>query len=51
VGADNKFGHPSDEVLERLKERLDSQNIYRTDQHGTVEFTTEGERLWVEVGR
>ncbi|GAI41662.1 unnamed protein product, partial [marine sediment metagenome] len=30
AGADNKFGHPSDEVLERLKERLDPENIYRT---------------------
>ena len=51
VGADNKFGHPSDEVLERLKERLDTENIYRTDRHGTVEFVTDGERLWVKVGR
>ncbi len=49
VSADNKFGHPSDEVLERLKERLGSENIYRTDQHGTIEFITDGERLWVEV--
>jgi len=51
VGADNKFGHPSDEVLDRLKERLDPENIYRTDEQGTIEFTTDGERLWVEVGR
>lgn len=49
VSADNKFGHPSDEVLERLKERLGSENIYRTDQHGTIEFITDGGRLWVEV--
>jgi len=47
VGADNKFGHPSDEVLERL----DPENIYRTDEQGTIEFITDGERLWVEVGR
>jgi len=51
VGTDNKFGHPSDEVLERLKERLDPENIYCTDEQGTIEFITNGERLWVEVGR
>ena len=51
AGADNKFGHPSDAVLERLKERLGSEKIYRTDEHGTIEFITDGERLWVEVGK
>ncbi len=50
VGTGNKFGHPKNEVLERLKERLDPENIYRTDQHGTIEFITDGKRLWVEVG-
>jgi len=53
AGADNKFGHPSDEILERLRERLGSENIYRTDtgEDGTIEFTTDGERLWVETGK
>ncbi|MFQ6121778.1 MAG: ComEC/Rec2 family competence protein [Dehalococcoidales bacterium] len=51
VGADNKFGHPSNEVLQRLQERLGSENIYRTDQQGTLEFITDGERLWVKVER
>jgi len=45
VGADNRFGHPSDEVLERLKERLGPENIYRTDKHGIIEFITDGGRL------
>ncbi len=49
VSADNKFGHPSDEVMARLKKKLSSENIYRTDEHGTIEFTTNGKRLWVEV--
>ena len=49
VGADNKFGHPSDEVMEKLIEKLGSENIYRTDEHGTIEFTTNGNRLWVRV--
>lgn len=49
VSKDNPFGHPSDEVIGRLKERLGSENIYRTDEHGTIEFITDGERLWVKV--
>ena len=51
AGADNKFGHPSDAVVSRLEQELGEKNIYRTDKHGTVEFITDGERLWVEVGR
>jgi len=51
AGADNKFGHPSPEVVERLTERIGSENIHRTDEHGTIEFITDGEMLWVEVGR
>jgi competence protein ComEC len=51
AGADNKFGHPSDAVVSRLEQKLGGGNVYRTDRHGTVEFTTDGERLWVEVGR
>ncbi len=51
VGADNEYGHPSNEVLSRLEDRLGSENIYRTDEDGAVEFITDGERLWVRVGR
>ena len=47
VGADNTFGHPSPEVLERLIDRLDEDNVYRTDEDGTIEFITDGERLWL----
>ena len=49
VGADNPFGHPSDEVMERLNEKLGSENIYCTDEQGTIEFITDGKRLRVEV--
>ncbi|MBN1863107.1 MAG: MBL fold metallo-hydrolase [Dehalococcoidales bacterium] len=51
VGADNEYGHPTTEVLERLKERVGAENIYRTDEDGTVEFITDGERLWLETER
>jgi len=49
VGEDNHFGHPSDAVIERLEERIGSENIYRTNKHGTIEFITDGERLWVRT--
>jgi competence protein ComEC len=49
VGADNRFGHPSPDVVERLIDRLGEDNVYRTDKHGTVEFITDGERLWVKT--
>lgn len=47
VGAGNRFGHPSAEVLQRLEGRA----IYRTDLHGTIVFTTDGRRLWVRTER
>jgi competence protein ComEC len=47
VGEDNAFGHPAIEVTDRLTDRLGENNVYRTDEDGTVEFTTDGERLWV----
>ena len=54
VGEDNPFGHPSDEVIARLEEKVGSENIYRTydkktDEHHTIEFITDGERLWVKT--
>jgi len=47
VGADNTFGHPGPEVVERLIDRLGEDNVYRTDENGTVEFITDGEKLWL----
>ena len=49
VGADNPFGHPSSEVLERLIDRLGEDSVHRTDQDGTIEFITDGETLWVKT--
>ena len=49
VGADNRFGHPTPEVMERLEEKLGLENIFRTDEQGTIEFITDGKRLWVKV--
>ncbi|MEA3339029.1 MAG: DNA internalization-related competence protein ComEC/Rec2 [Chloroflexota bacterium] len=45
VGAENRFGHPCAEVLERL----DGLPVYRTDEHGAVEIVSDGARVWVET--
>jgi competence protein ComEC len=50
VGANNPFGHPSLEVVERLEEKLGEDRVYLTSEDGTIEFITDGERLWVRVG-
>jgi len=49
AGADNRFGHPSDEVMARLTESLGEDGVYLTSERGTITFITEGERLWVET--
>ena len=47
VGAGNNFGHPRQEVLERLK-KTDAK-LYRTDIDGLVKFRTNGKNLTVET--
>ncbi len=50
VGADNRFGHPQQAVLDRLAS-LGRVTVLRTDEHGTIEFITDGQRLWVRTER
>jgi competence protein ComEC len=47
VSAENEFGHPCDALLRRLKGRT----VYRTDEHGTVTFITDGKQVWVRTER
>jgi len=49
AGENNPFGHPSHEVINRVEERLDPENIFCTTKHSTIEFITDGERLWVKT--
>ncbi|MBA7503100.1 ComE operon protein 3 [subsurface metagenome] len=51
VGANNPFGHPGAEVVERLVDRLGADKVYLTSENGTIEFITDGEKLWVRVAR
>ncbi len=50
VGADNRLGLPSQETLERLTQ-LSGVDVLRTDEHGTIEFVTDGRKLWVDTER
>lgn len=47
-GVDNSYGHPTDEALKRLEVYCGDQ-IWRTDQDGTVEITSDGKELTVET--
>jgi competence protein ComEC len=50
-GAGNKFGHPFAAVLIRLERKAGIGNIFRTDKQGTINFITDGTKLWVETGK
>lgn len=49
VGKENFFGHPDVDVLARLRNEVDEDRIYLTSEDGTIKFTTDGKRLWVET--
>ena len=49
VGEDNPYGHPHDEVIQRLRFR--SIEIYRTDLDGTIEIHTDGDTVHDYDGR
>jgi competence protein ComEC len=51
VGRENPFGHPSEATVARLKEAVGENGLYLTSQDGTVEFTTDGKKLWVKTQR
>ncbi|MFC1964220.1 DNA internalization-related competence protein ComEC/Rec2 [Chloroflexota bacterium] len=44
-----RFQHPSPEVVEILEETLGKDSVLRTDVHGTIEFITDGQRLWLKT--
>lgn len=47
VGADNDFGHPNPEVLERLE----GAKVLRTDEDGRIEVIGDGSRIWFRAER
>ncbi len=47
VGAENRYGHPSAETLERLGGRA----VLRTDEEGRIEVSSDGRQVWMETGK
>ena len=43
VGKDNTYGHPTDEVLSRLRDC--GTSVFRTDNNGTIIFKSDGKQL------
>ncbi len=48
VGADNNFGHPSPEMLQRAQDV--GAVVLRTDELGTIEVVTDGRTMWWQAG-
>lgn len=51
VGSENRFGLPSSEVINRLSVRLSPERVYLTSTNGTIEFLTDGTRLWIKCDK
>ena len=51
LGTNSPQTHPSPQVIARLEDRIGSENIYRTDEYGSIEFITDGETLWMKTTR
>lgn len=47
VGRDNKYGHPTKNVLDRLEKHC--KNIFRTDLSGNASFKTDGKLLKIKT--
>lgn len=47
VGADNKYGHPTKEVLDRLK--MMNISVYRTDISGNIKIKSDGMTYYADV--
>ncbi len=45
VGADNDYGHPTDDVLSKLRDA--DATVYRTDLNGTIVMETDGREIRV----
>ena len=50
VGAENRFGHPSAEVMERLADAVGQEHVFTTADEGCISFASDGERWWVSTG-
>ena len=51
AGRDNPYGHPHPSVLARLEAAVGPSSIYQTANQGTIDFSTDGFRIWVKTER
>jgi competence protein ComEC len=49
VGAENRFGHPHPQALERLHSLMPRDRVLFTSERGDIHLTTDGRRLWLET--
>lgn len=47
VGAENRFGHPSEATLERLERQ--GARVLRTDRDGSIVINTDGQGYWLRA--
>ncbi|MGP6138777.1 DNA internalization-related competence protein ComEC/Rec2 [Jeotgalibaca sp. A127] len=47
VGRNNRYGHPTTEVIKRLDEN--ATRIYRTDLNGAVHYIFKGQEKWIDI--
>jgi len=47
---ENNFGHPNNEVVERVSSFGGKKPLLRTDEYGSITFLTDGYSLWMEAG-
>ena len=45
AGQNNRYGHPADSILHRLR-HYGAKNILRTDELGSIELSTDGRTVW-----
>ena len=45
AGQNNRYGHPADSILQRLR-HYGAKNILRTDEQGSIELSTDGRTVW-----
>ena len=50
-GADNPYGHPHPQTIQTLSERLPEERILLTSELGSIQFETDGHRLWLMTER
>ena len=51
VGADNRYGHPHVDTLERLEVAPGTSMTFTTAEQGDIEFISDGIKLWVKTSR